>query len=172
MLTSMESYARAGMTELSIAASSTNRQYGFARRFAMKRVLKQAVRAPIIIEDPGQLQAFAASRAFASNRPLILTIPGLPSADALSIGERLNKDRAACGCSTGAWAMAVAFAVVLAMIVLSHGLFTVETLIRLPIAAATAIVFAGLGKAIGMAVARQRARREVSRAIGMFAAKQ
>lgn len=130
------------------------------------------VHTPLLIGDPGQLRAFAATRAFASRQPLILAIPGIPPPEAIAIGERLNKDRAACGCGLGAQAMAAAFVAVLALLMLRYGPFTLATLARLPIAIVVAIVCAGLGKAYGVTSARRRARREVDRILGLFAARQ
>jgi hypothetical protein len=117
---------------------------------------------PILITGPDELRAFAASRAFASNQPVIIRLNGRSLAADASASERINKDRAACGCALGAQAMAAAFLITLALLMSLYGPFTLATLARTPIALAAALVFAGLGKAVGMAKARNRARREIA----------
>lgn len=120
---------------------------------------------PAVIDDAGQLREFAASPAFVSNRPLILRIPGMAEPEALAAAERLNADRAECGCSLGARAMTLAFVVTLALLMLGYGVFTLALLVRLPITLAVGVVFAMLGKAVGIAMGRRRARREVARVL-------
>lgn len=118
---------------------------------------------PAVINDAVQLREFAGTPAFASNRPLILRIPGLTEPEALAAAERLNADRAECGCALGARAMTVAFVVALALLMHSYGAFTLALLARLPIAIAAGVAFAMVGKAVGIAQGRHRARREVAR---------
>lgn len=119
--------------------------------------------APAVIDDAVQLREFVSSPAFVSNQPLVLRMPGLTEPEALAAAERLNADRAECGCSLGARAMTVAFLVTLALLMLGYGAFTLALLARLPIALAAGVAFAMLGKAIGIAMGRRRARREVAR---------
>lgn len=120
---------------------------------------------PLVIADVAQLRAFVATPVFASTRPVVLDLPGMSSSEAFVAGERLNRDRAECGCSLGATAMSAGFAVALAILVLRYGLFTVASLARFPIAVAAAVGFAALGKIAGIALGRRRARREVMRII-------
>ena len=117
---------------------------------------------PIVIRDPSALSAFAVSRAFASTQPLVLQLPGMTPAHAFAAAERINVARAACGCALGAQAMAGAFVVTLALLMIRYGPFTLDMLERTPIALGAAFVFAAFGKAIGVARARARARREVA----------
>lgn len=119
--------------------------------------------APVVIRDRAQLRSFAASRAFVSRQPLILTIPGMSPLEAFAAGERLNKDRGECGCSLGAQAMTAGFAIALASLTIRYGSLTPAMLMRLPIAIAATAIFAALGKIGGIAMARRRARRDVAR---------
>jgi len=137
----------------------------------MARIRTAKTYPPVVIGDPAELRVFAATRAFASRQPLVFAIPGMPMADAAAFGERLNTDRAACGCSLGAQAMAAGFAVTLAILMLRYGPFSLAVFVRLPIAIAVAVIFAGIGKAAGAAAARRRAHREVDRILGVFAAR-
>jgi hypothetical protein len=109
------------------------------------------------------LRAFAASPAFVSSRPLLLRIAGMDESEALAATERLNADRAECGCSLGARAMTAGFVLALVLLALEYGAFTVGLLVRLPVAFAAAFVAAIVGKVFGIALGRRRARREVRR---------
>src|SRR2546421_8626283 len=111
---------------------------------------------PLLIADVAELRAFAATRAFVSARPVVLEVPGMSSSHAFAAAERLNRDRAECGCSFGAGAMWAGFALATSFLMLQYGAFTLALLERLPIAAAAAIAFAGLGKLAGITHARRR----------------
>ena len=130
---------------------------------------KLQIDTPLLISEPDQLRAFAATRAFVLRQPLILNIPGMSSSEAFAAAERLNKHRNECGCSLGAQAMMAAFLITLALLAIRYGLFTLALLGRLPIALVAAVVFAALGKVVGTAMGRRRARREVARILAIFA---
>ena len=93
----------------------------------------------------------------------------MPPAEALAAAEQLNKDRSECGCSLGAQTMTAAFCITVGLLMLQYGALTPAMWKRLPIAAAVAIVSAAVGKIIGIAMGRKRARREVARILATFA---
>jgi hypothetical protein len=133
------------------------------RRRSWIRTVPAAQHPPIVIEDAAQLSAFAASRAFRSRRPLMLSIPGMTQVEAFAAAEKLNKDRGECGCSLSAQAMTAGFAIATALLMMHYGAWTTATLQRLPLAIAIGLISAALGKIIGIAMGRMRARREVAR---------
>jgi hypothetical protein len=133
------------------------------------RTRKLQVDVPLVIGEVDQLRAFAATPAFVLRRPVILSIPGMSPPEAFAAAERLNKDRNECGCALSAQAMTAAFLIVLALLAIRYGLFTLALLERLPIAIVAAVVFAALGKIVGIAIGRKRARREVARILATFA---
>ena len=118
-----------------------------------------------MVADVANLRAFASTREFASTRPVVLDLPGMSRSEAFAVGERLNRDRAECGCSLGATAMSAGFALALGILMLRYGPFTLALLTRVPIAIAVAIVFAALGKFAGITLGRRRARRDVVRIV-------
>jgi hypothetical protein len=124
--------------------------------------------APIVIDDHAQLRVFAVSRAFFSKQPLILRISGMSPSEASLAGEYLNKNRRECGCSLGAKAMTAGFVIALAWLTIRYGVLTPGMFVRLPFAIAAAIAFAALGKSVGVAKARRRARREAARILTTF----
>jgi len=119
--------------------------------------------APLVIADVAELRAFAASRDFTSSRPVVLDLPHLSPADAFVLGERLNRDRAECGCLLGAKAMTAGFGVALGALAVAYSPLTLAFLERSPISLSVGFVAAGAGKVAGIALGRRRARREVSR---------
>jgi hypothetical protein len=123
----------------------------------------QHAAAPLVVADAAELRALVASRDFTSSRPLVLDLPELSPADAFALGERLNRDRAECGCSLGAKAMTAGFGVAFGALALAYGPLTIAFLERSPISLAAAFVCAGAGKVAGVALGRRRARRQVSR---------
>jgi hypothetical protein len=123
---------------------------------------------PVVIADAAELRAFAASREFASRRPVVLELPGMSQPDAFSAGERINRNRADCGCSLGASMMFTGLVLALAVLTLRYGVLTTALLERLPLAIVTAMVFAALGKTGGVALGRHRARGEVMRVVEKF----
>ena len=123
---------------------------------------------PFVIADLAELRAFARTREFTSNRPVVLAVPEIPAADAFAVAERLNRDRTECGCSLGAKAMTAGFVLTLAALMVGYGPFALAFLERSPLALAAAFAFAAVGKVIGIAMGRRRARREVSRILETF----
>jgi len=132
------------------------------------RTRQPQIDTPLVISDLDQLRAFAVTRAFVLKQPLILSIPGMTPSEAFAAAERLNKDRNECGCALGAQAMTAAFLITLALLAIRYGPFTLALVERLPIAIAAAIVFVALGKVVGIAMGRRRARREVARILATF----
>jgi hypothetical protein len=123
---------------------------------------------PFVIVDLAGLRAFSRSRSFTSSRPLVLEVPEIPPAEAFAVGERLNRDRAECGCSLGAKAMTAGFVLGLAALSVGYGPVTLAFLERSPLALAAAFAFGAVGKVTGIAMGRRRARREVSRILETF----
>jgi hypothetical protein len=123
---------------------------------------------PVVIGDLRQLADFSNSPAFTSNEPLVLRIPAIPKSEAFAVAERLNRDRAECGCSLGAKAMGGGFVIALVLLVPFYGPLSLATLVRLPLALVTGVLAALVGKAIGIALGRRRARREVTRILTTF----
>jgi hypothetical protein len=123
---------------------------------------------PFVIADLAELRAFARTRDFTSSRPVVLEVPEIPAADAFAVAERLNRDRAECGCSLGAKAMTAGFVLTLGALMVGYGPFALGFLERSPLALAGAFAFAAVGKVTGIAMGRRRARREVSRILETF----
>jgi len=123
---------------------------------------------PVVIADHAQLRAFVASRAFAAKQPLILNLPGMSPAEGFAAAEHLNKYRSECGCALGAQTMTAAFCVTVGFLMVNYGALTPAMLKRLPIAAAVGIISAAVGKIVGIAIGRKRARREVARILATF----
>jgi hypothetical protein len=124
--------------------------------------------APLVIANLAELGAFAGTREFTSARPLVLTVPEMPVAEAFVLSERLNRDRAECGCSLGAKAMTAGFGLTLGALMIVYGPLTLAFLERSPISLAAAFVFAAVGKVAGIALGRRRARHGVSRILETF----
>jgi hypothetical protein len=131
-------------------------------------VRHRGMRDPFVIGDLQQLAEFSNSPAFVSKGPLVLKIAAMSESEAFAAAERLNKNRAECGCSLGARAMTAAFAIAIGVLLLRYGPLSPGVLVRLPLAVVTAAVFALLGKAAGIALGRRRARREVTRILTTF----
>ena len=123
---------------------------------------------PFVIADLAELRAFSRTRDFTSSRPLVLDVPDMLPAEAFAVGERLNRDRAECGCSLGAKAMTAGFALALGALMVGYGPWTRAFRARSPISLAAAFSFAAVGKVAGIALGRRRARREVSRILETF----
>ena len=123
---------------------------------------------PLILSDGDQLKAFASGGEFYRPRPIILKLPGLSAEEAFATAERLNQERNACGCSLGAWTMAAAFLLCAALLIWRYGLFTLAALERLPLALIAAVLAMGIGKTIGIAMGRRRARRLIHRLIQTY----
>ena len=123
---------------------------------------------PFVIGDLAELRAFARTREFTSSRPVVLAFPEIPAADAFAVAERLNRDRAECGCSLGAKAMTAGFVLTLGALMVGYGPFALGFLERSPLALAGAFAFAAVGKVTGIALGRRRAHREVSRILDTF----
>ena len=123
---------------------------------------------PFVIADLAELRAFSRTRDFTSSRPLVLNVPDMLPVEAFAVGERLNRDRAECGCSLGAKAMTAGFALTLGALMVGYGPLTLSFLERSPISLAAAFAFAAVGKVAGIAMGRRRARREVSRILETF----
>ena len=124
--------------------------------------------APLVIADLAELGAFSSTREFTSARPLVLDVPELPAAEAFALSERLNRDRAECGCSLSAKAMTAGFGLTLGALMVAYGPLTLAFLERSPISLAAAFGFAAVGKVAGMALGRRRARLQVSRILETF----
>lgn len=123
---------------------------------------------PVVISDPATLRSHFKSRSRELGRPLILNFPGMLPAEAHAASERLNKAGNECGCSAGATAMLVVFAISLVAIGAIYGPFNGAALVRLPLAFAAAFGAAGLGKALAIARAHRRARNEVAHILATF----
>ena len=123
---------------------------------------------PLVIADLAELGAFTGTREFRSARPLVLDVPDMPAAEAFALSERLNRDRAECGCSLGAKAMTAGFGLTLGALMVVYGPLTLAFLERSPISLAAAFGFAAVGKVTGILLGRRRARREVSRIVETF----
>ena len=111
----------------------------------------------IVIDSVAALQDVAR---FGKGR-LVLQLPGLPAEEAAATGERLNRYRTECGCSAGARLMMTAFGLSLTIAVLVDGASR-ALFLHAPLAFPAAVVGAGVGKARGIALARRKARREIS----------
>jgi len=129
---------------------------------------KAPLDAPTVIGNAEQFREFVTSRAFPSKWQVILRIPGMAESETFAVSERLNANRAACGCSLAARTMTSAFLLSLALLMSNYGVFTLALLVRLPIAFAIGILFALLGKALGIGIGRRRTRREAARILAMF----
>jgi hypothetical protein len=127
----------------------------------MAPTMEAKLRSPIVVRDLDQLRAYSIARPGNYTAPLILSIPQMSQSEAFAASERITKARSECGCDLGARAMAATFAISLAAIGILFGPFTLAALERLPIAVVAAFLAAGLGKAIGIALARNRARAEL-----------
>ncbi len=86
----------------------------------------------------------------------------MTGANAFAAAERLNRLRNACGCSQGALAMTVGFLTVGTAVVLRYGAWTLAGLERMPLAFVAAVLAMGVGKTIGIAMARYGARQHIS----------
>ncbi len=124
---------------------------------------------PLVLSDGDQLKAFANGRGFYRPRPIILKLPGLSAEEAFAAAERLNKERNACGCSLGAFAVTATFLPCAALVVWRYGLFTLAAVERMPLVLIAAMVAAGVGKTIGIRIGRHRARNLVHHLIETYA---
>jgi len=91
----------------------------------------------------------------------VLQIPELAPQEAFIAGERMNRLRRACGCELGACCALVGFVAALGWLTATHGLLSRAMLFRLPIALAAAILLAGIGKVVGIGLARRQLRIEI-----------
>lgn len=124
--------------------------------------------APLVIADFSELRAFSGTRDFTSSRPLVLNVPGIPPVEAFALAERLNRDRAECGCSFGAKAMTAGLGLTVGGLMVVYGPLTLAFLERSPISLAVALACAGVGKVVGIGLGRRRARRNVAHILETF----
>jgi hypothetical protein len=120
------------------------------------------VTSPILVSGVRELRDFAASPAFASKRPLVLSLPQVPPGELRAMAERLNQYRLECGCSLGARAMTGGLLAATALLAALYGPLSVAFVVHLPLAFAAAVVFAVVGKVVGIVRARRRARGQVA----------
>ena len=115
----------------------------------------------LVINEPEQLRALVGRKMLHSKQLLAIRLPNLSESDGSMISERLNRYRSECGCSLGAKSMAVGFVATMICLVLRYGFFTAALVWRLPLAFLGGLLLAGIGKAIGIAIARRGFRREI-----------
>jgi hypothetical protein len=118
---------------------------------------------PVVITDLELLRTFSKPKLFRASAPIIIDLPGLSRSEAEALAARVNGYRNECGCSLGAKCMAVGFGAMVAWLWISNGLFTMRFAWRLPLAFLFALLCAGLGKSIGIALARRRLHSELNR---------
>jgi hypothetical protein len=127
---------------------------------ARVRSRRRAELPPLIIRDVQQLRTLGESKAFRSRQPLVLDLPEFSGPQAFAAAERLSALRRECGCSLGAKFLSIGFVLSAVWLLRNYGL-SIAALWRAPIALLAAICFAGLGKAIGLALARRNFHREI-----------
>ncbi len=119
-----------------------------------------ATRAPLVVGEVEQLPALLRSNALYSKQPLIFALAPLAPQENFAFAERLNQYRQECGCSLGAKCMAASLILSAAWVVDRSSLVTLWW--QIPVALAAALLCAGAGKAVGIARARRKLRREVN----------
>jgi hypothetical protein len=116
----------------------------------------------MVIADSKSLRDLGKPPFLGANEPLIIELPGLPPAEAAALTERLNRYRNECGCSLGARCMVAGFAVTFIWFAVADGGFTIKFLWHVPLAFLAAFLGAGLGKFLGIVIARRRLRWELT----------
>lgn len=116
---------------------------------------------PVVITDLESLRRLNKPKLFRSSQPIVIKLPEVSANEAEALVARVNGYRNECGCSLGAKTTAAGFGVMVTWLWLSNGLFTMRFLSRLPFAFVFAMLCAGLGKSIGIALARRRLRLEL-----------
>jgi hypothetical protein len=117
---------------------------------------------PVVISDLESLRSLTKPKLFRAGEPIIIDLPGLSPNEAEALAARVNGYRNECGCSLGAKCMAAGFGVIVTWLWIANGLFTMRFAWRLPLAFVVALLCAGLGKSVGIALARQRLRLELN----------
>jgi hypothetical protein len=117
--------------------------------------------APLMLRTADDLHALKKSRLLYSKRPLVICIPGLSTDEAEALCSRLDRHRRDCGCSLGAKSMVLGVLVALAWLWFSYGTMTAAFCWRLPLLIPIGLGCAGIGKAIGLSVARRRLARDL-----------
>jgi hypothetical protein len=107
---------------------------------------------PVVVTDLESLRRLSRPKLFRASEPIIIDLPGLSPHEAEALAARVNEYRS----------MAVGFGVIVTWLWISCGLFTMQFAWRLPLAFVFALLCAGLGKALGIALARQRLRSELN----------
>lgn len=116
--------------------------------------------APLVVGEVEQLRALLRSNALYSKQPLIFALAALSPQENFAFAERLNQYRQECGCSLGAQCMAASLILSTAWVVDRSSLVALWW--QIPVALAAALLCAGGGKAVGIARARRKLRREVN----------
>jgi hypothetical protein len=104
------------------------------------------------------LRSLSQPKLFRASQPIVIKLPEASEIEAKALAARVNPSRDDCGCSLGAKCMAAGFGVMVTWLGLSNGFFTMNFLWRLPFAFAFAVLCAGLGKVVGIALAHRRLR--------------
>jgi hypothetical protein len=117
---------------------------------------------PVVITDLESLRRLSRPKLFRASEPIIINLPGLSPNEAEALAARVNEYRNECGCSLGAKSMAVGFGVIVTWLWIANGVFTMRFAWRLPLAFVFALLCAGVGKSVGIALARQRLRSELN----------
>lgn len=120
-----------------------------------------ASQSPLVITDLESLRSLNNPKLFRPNQPIVIKLPEVPANEAEALAARVNRYRSECGCSLGAKTMATGFGAMVMWIWLSDGVLTMKFLWRLPLAFVVAMLCAGLGKSVGIALARRRLRLEL-----------
>lgn len=110
---------------------------------------------------------------FPTKEPIILAAPGMSPEDIAQWQQKLTALRSACGCGTGTAFVFIAGATYLVYVILSalathHSFSLWHFLIRLLLIIPILLVAAGIGKAVGLAVAQIRFKKACSRLLIEF----
>jgi hypothetical protein len=115
------------------------------------------------IWDTDDLVALRSSRQLYSGPPVAVRLPWLSRDESDPLSARLNAARDDCGCSTGAATMAACFVGAMAWALLWHGFHMGAVLRRFPLVIIVVFAGAGVGKAVGISLARRRVRHVIDR---------
>lgn len=118
--------------------------------------------AEVVIRETDALRALLRARGASRRAPVRLEFDGLSESEGRLAGERLTRWRLECGCTWGAVATVAGLVVMATWLVLRFDVTSVAFVLRLPVAIGAVVACAGLGKAVGVARARWRFRREVN----------
>jgi hypothetical protein len=116
----------------------------------------------MVVTDFESLRNLSKPAFFPANEALVIELPGMPPGESAALVERLNSYRNECGCALGARCMVAGFAVTLIWFAMADGLFKMKLLWHLPYALLAAFLCAGLGKFLGIVIARRRLRWELT----------